>query len=101
MAHPIFAHLYGRYGSAAEKAGAAAHRDELLADLKGRVIEVGAGCGLCFSHYPASVTEVVAIEPEPHLRHLAELAAQRAPVPVRVVADTAEKLPAALFRAGS
>ncbi len=66
----------------------------MLSGLTGRVIEIGAGSGLCFAHYPASVTEVVAIEPEPHLRQLAELEAQRAPVPVRVVAGTAEKLPA-------
>jgi ubiquinone/menaquinone biosynthesis C-methylase UbiE len=94
MAHPIFARLYARYGSAAEKAGAAAHRDELLADLKGRVIEVGAGSGLCFSHYPASATVVVAVEPQPNLRQLAEQAAHSAPVPVRVVEGTAERLPA-------
>ncbi len=77
-AHPIFARLYGRFAPAGEEAGAAAHRDELLAGLTGRVIEIGEGSGLCLSHYPTSVTEVVAIEPEPHLRHLAELAAQRA-----------------------
>ena len=93
-AHPIFARLYGRFAPAAEEVGAAAHRDELLAGLTGRVIEIGAGSGLCFSHYPTSVTEVVAIEPEPHLRQLAEQAAQCGPVPVRVVEGTAEKLPA-------
>ena len=94
MAHPIFARFYGTYGSAAEKAGAGAHRAELLADLNGKVIEVGVGSGLCFSHYPASVTEVLAVEPEPHLRQLAEQAAHGAPVPIRVVEGIAERLPA-------
>jgi len=92
--HPIFARLYARLAPAAEKAGVAAHRDELLAGLAGRVIEVGAGSGLCFSHYPATVNEVVAVEPEPHLRRLAERAALDAAVPVRVVDGTAEELPA-------
>ena len=92
--HPIFARVYGRLAPAAERAGAGAHRDELLAGLKGRVIEVGAGSGLCFAHYPSTVTEVVAVEPEPHLRHLAERSAIEAPVTVRVVDGTADRLPA-------
>jgi len=91
--HPIFARIYARQAPATEKAGAAAHRDELLAGLEGRVIEVGAGSGLCFSHYPATVHEVVAFEPEPHLRHLAERAASTAPVPVQVADGLAENLP--------
>ena len=70
------------------------HRRRLLAGLTGRVLEVGAGNGLNFQHYPAAVTEVLAIEPEPYLRRLALAAARRAPVPIRVVAGTAEALPA-------
>lgn len=68
-------------------------RDELLADLSGDVIEVGAGNGMNFSHYPPEVTSVLAVEPEPYLRGLAERAAHRADVPVRVVAGRAENLP--------
>lgn len=59
------------------------------------MIEVGAGHGLNFAHYPAAVTEVVAVEPEPHLRRLAGEAAERAPVPVDVLDGTAEALAAA------
>jgi ubiquinone/menaquinone biosynthesis C-methylase UbiE len=70
------------------------HRRRLLAGLEGQVLEVGAGNGLNFPHYPASVTEVLAVEPEPYLRHLALAAAWQAPVPIRVVAGTAEALPA-------
>lgn len=57
------------------------------------VIEVGAGNGMNFSHYPQAVTEVVAVEPEDRLRELAEQAAADAPVPVRVVAAHADDLP--------
>jgi ubiquinone/menaquinone biosynthesis C-methylase UbiE len=92
--HPIFARLYARLAPVAEKAGAAAHRDELLASLEGRVIELGPGSGLCFVHYPSTVSKVVAVEPEPHLRRVAEQAAAAAPVPVRVIGGTAERLPA-------
>jgi len=55
----------------AEQSGGAEHRRTLLAGLEGRVVEVGAGHGLNFAHYPPAVTEVVAVEPSPHLRRLA------------------------------
>jgi ubiquinone/menaquinone biosynthesis C-methylase UbiE len=68
-------------------------RDELLAGLSGRVVEVGAGNGANFRHYPRTVEEVVAVEPEPYLREKAQGAARDAPVPVRVVEGIADRLP--------
>lgn len=65
----------------------------MLRGLSGRVIEIGAGTGLSFQHYPATVTEVMAVEPEPYLRRIAETAALGAPVPTTVVAARAELLP--------
>lgn len=90
----MFARLYARFGAAMEEKGYADQRRRLLAGLGGRVIEVGAGSGLNFAHYPAEVTEVLATEPEPYLRRLAQRSAAQAPVPVRVVAGVAERLPA-------
>ena len=69
-------------------------RRRLLTGLTGRVIEVGAGNGLTFAHYPPEVTSVLAVEPEPHLRAIAQRNAARAPVPVQVVDGVAEQLPA-------
>ncbi|MGW2619305.1 class I SAM-dependent methyltransferase [Streptomyces sp. NPDC001500] len=92
--HPLFARCYARLGAAAEtRAGLAGVRDRLLAGLSGRVVEIGAGTGLNFAHYPAGVAEVVAIEPERRLRQSAREAALRAEVPVDVVPGTAEALP--------
>lgn len=91
--HPRFARMYQRISAESEKRGTAAHRDRLLAGLTGRVLEVGAGNGMNFGHYPATVAEVVAVEPEDRLRALAEEAAASAPVPVRVVAAHADALP--------
>ena len=69
ISHPLFARLWTLFLSpGAEHAGVAEHRDELLAGLSGRIIEIGAGNGLNFRHYPAAVAEVVALEPEPYLR---------------------------------
>ncbi len=59
------------------------------------MIEIGAGNGLNFDHYPNTVTEVLAVEPEHRLRALAEQAATHAPVPVRVVPGHADALPTA------
>ncbi|WP_327366036.1 class I SAM-dependent methyltransferase [Streptomyces sp. NBC_01217] len=92
--HPVFARFYARMSVAAETgAGLAAVRSELLAGLSGRVIDIGAGNGLNFAHYPPAVSEVVAIEPERTLRQLAVRSALRAGIPVDVVPGVAEALP--------
>ena len=70
------------------------HRDELLAGLSGRVLELGAGAGSNFEHYPATVDEVLAVEPEPYLREQAAAAAARANVRIEVVDGVADSLPA-------
>ena len=76
-----------------EAKGAAEHRDELLAGVTGRIIEVGAGTGLNFRHYPSTAVDVVAIEPEPYLRDKAEEAATNARVSVSVIDGVADRLP--------
>jgi ubiquinone/menaquinone biosynthesis C-methylase UbiE len=92
--HPVFARFYARVSVSADlKGGIAAYRDELLAGLSGRVIEIGAGNGLNFAHYPSTVSEVVAIEPERTLRQLAMDRAHRAGIPVDVVPGAGEALP--------
>lgn len=91
--HPRFARMYERMSAESERRGTAQHRDRALAGLTGRVIEVGAGNGLNFDHYPDTVTEVVAVEPDDHLRGLAARAAADAPVRVTVVAGHALALP--------
>jgi ubiquinone/menaquinone biosynthesis C-methylase UbiE len=76
-----------------EAEGMADLRKELLADLRGAVVEVGCGNGLNFGYYPRAVTGVVGVEPEPRLRALAEQAAAASSVPVRVTPGTAGALP--------
>jgi len=94
VSHPIFARLYARMSPRMERAGFGARRDQLLAGLTGRVIEVGAGNGMNFAHYPAAVSHVLAVEPEPRLREIAQANAGDAPVPIEVVAGTADQIPA-------
>ncbi|MEV0742840.1 class I SAM-dependent methyltransferase [Streptomyces sp. NPDC050549] len=92
--HPLFARCYARFSVRAEsRFGLAGMRERLLSGLSGRVIEIGAGNGLNFAHYPGAVSEIVAIEPERTLRQLAVESALRSGVPVDVVPGVAEKLP--------
>jgi SAM-dependent methyltransferase len=93
--NPLFARFFSWCGGRNEERGNRELRRELLAGLSGRVLEVGAGTGLNFPHYPASVRAVVAVEPEPYLRGRAVQAAAAAPVPVLVADGTAAELPAA------
>jgi ubiquinone/menaquinone biosynthesis C-methylase UbiE len=91
--HPIVGRIYARLSVKAEDTGQAEHRRRLLDGLSGRVVEVGAGNGLNFRHYPAGIAEVVAVEPEPYLRRLAEREAEGATVAVRVLDAVAQELP--------
>ena len=90
---PVFGRLYARISEGMDAEGLAALRTELLAPLSGSVVEIGCGNGRNFARYPAAVTRVTAVEPEPHLRALATRAAAAAPVPVTVLPGTAEALP--------
>ncbi len=78
---------------AGERKGTSPYRDRLLEGLEGEVVEVGAGSGTNFLHYPDSVTKVVAVEPEPYLRARAASAARAAGVPIEVVEGSAEHIP--------
>jgi SAM-dependent methyltransferase len=89
--HPVFARAWAVIGP-----GAAGWRDRetLVTGLSGRVLEVGAGDGLNFEHYPDAVTEILAVEPEPRLRARAAERAAALAQPIAVVDGTAERLPA-------
>jgi ubiquinone/menaquinone biosynthesis C-methylase UbiE len=68
-------------------------RRRLVSQLAGRVLEIGAGTGLTFGHYPRTVTGVVAVEPDPRRRARATRAARHASVPIDVLDAVAEALP--------
>jgi ubiquinone/menaquinone biosynthesis C-methylase UbiE len=92
---PVFARCWLWVSPGMDRSGLARLRAELLAGLAGPVIEVGAGNGLNFGHYPPEVTRVVAVEPNPYLRRAAREATARAPVPIEVVDAVADRLPLA------
>jgi ubiquinone/menaquinone biosynthesis C-methylase UbiE len=71
-------------------------RARIAGGASGRVLEIGAGTGLNFAHYPREA-EVVAVEPADGSRRFAERRG-RVPASVRFVAGKARELP---FDAGS
>ena len=90
--HPLFARFAERV-AASEGNEEQDRRREVLAGLRGRVIEIGSGSGPNFRHYPEGVAELVAIEPEEYLRAKATEAATQAARPIRVVDALADDLP--------
>ncbi len=93
ISNPFFVRFYRRNRRSALKRGENEHRRRALEGLTGRVVELGPGDGANFALYPTTVTEVVAVEPEPRFREQAEEAARGVEVPVRVLPGTAEALP--------
>ena len=90
--NPLFARVFHRICGRDRGRGERELRRELLAGARGRVVEVGAGNGINFEHYPETVDRLIAVEPEPYLRGRAEQAAAGAPVPVEVRSGVAASL---------
>jgi ubiquinone/menaquinone biosynthesis C-methylase UbiE len=88
----IFAWLFDRFAPGVDAAGFAEHRRMLVEGIEGRVLEIGAGTGLNLDKY-RKAAEVVALEPDPHMRKRLEPVAAQATVPVTVVQGTAYPLP--------
>lgn len=64
----MLAPLYDRFVAPAEQACFGAWRAELLADLAGTVVEIGAGTGANVEHYPSTIDRLVLTEPDPGMR---------------------------------
>jgi ubiquinone/menaquinone biosynthesis C-methylase UbiE len=86
----MFAWGYDRFLSPAEKAGLGDMRRELLAQARGRCIEIGAGTGLNLDSWPADLEELVLTEPDPHMSSQLRRKLDR---DARVVEAPAERLP--------
>jgi ubiquinone/menaquinone biosynthesis C-methylase UbiE len=70
--HPLFARFYSRFEAPAfARQGGDDLRRRVLDGLKGTVVEVGAGDGANFPHYPDEVARIVAVEPQAYLREKA------------------------------
>src|SRR4051812_49009815 len=64
----LMAVLYDPFVWLGELWGMRRRRRRLLAEVRGRVVEIGAGTGLNVAHYPDVVEDLVLTEPEPGMR---------------------------------
>lgn len=64
----MMAKVYDRVMANIEEGGARQWRADLVADLTGEVLEIGAGTGANVDHYPESVARLVLTEPDKHMR---------------------------------
>jgi ubiquinone/menaquinone biosynthesis C-methylase UbiE len=64
--HRWFAALYDRLSGSEERGFLGAMREQLLSDLAGDVLEIGAGTGANFEHYPPTA-KVTALELDPFM----------------------------------
>jgi len=87
----LMAAVYDRFMRVSEEACLGRWRAELLRDLSGEVLEIGAGTGSTLGLYPKAVTRLVMAEPDPHMR--ARLAAKTRPAGVEVCDASLDKLP--------
>ncbi|MGN6587677.1 MAG: class I SAM-dependent methyltransferase [Solirubrobacterales bacterium] len=90
----LFSAVYDRGLKASEDAGLRQMRHKLLAQARGRVMEVGAGTGLNLELYPREgLDSLVLTEPDPHMvKQLRQRAAKNCPGAELMVAG-AENLP--------
>jgi len=75
-----------------DKDGLKPLREELVEDLRGDILEVGAGAGAMFSYY-GDGANVVALEPDDDFRAAAEGAATNVRASIQVVGGAGESLP--------
>ena len=64
--HRWFAWVYDRMSQRMERGKVGELRASVLAGVSGDVVEIGAGTGLNFPHYPPGA-RVIAFEPDPHM----------------------------------
>lgn len=81
--HPVIAALYDLLMVPNDWMGLRRQRARLAEAATGRVLEIGVGTGLNLSHF-INATEVVAIDPDPHMLKRAAKRVPRAPCPVHL-----------------
>lgn len=90
--HKWFAAIYDKMLASEEKKFLGAIRAEMLKDVTGNVLEIGAGTGVNFQYYQAGA-HVTATEPDPYMLERAKKRASEAKVAIELRQVAAEELP--------
>jgi ubiquinone/menaquinone biosynthesis C-methylase UbiE len=71
------------------------YRQKLVAPLRGRILELGAGTGKNLAYYSMDINELVLSEPDPHMQHRLKRRLNGLPIKNKTILcdSTAEQLP--------
>jgi SAM-dependent methyltransferase len=89
----LMAQLYDPFLLLGEIAGMRRRRRAVLADARGRVVEIGAGTGLNLPFYPDAISALVLLEPEPGMRRKLTRNAEHHRSAVQILDAPGELLP--------
>ena len=89
----VMALLYDPFVWLGEIAGMRRRRRTVLAQARGRVVEIGAGTGLNVAHYPDALDELFLTEPEPGMRGKLARRLERHARTARIMDTPGERLP--------
>jgi ubiquinone/menaquinone biosynthesis C-methylase UbiE len=89
----MFAAMYDRSMAGSEKAVLRGHREGLLRDVTGSVLELGGGTGANLAFYGPNVTKLVVTEPEEPMARRLEQKLEKFSLPATVLRAPAEDLP--------
>lgn len=91
----LTAYFYDRVMAKAEEACLKEWRYELLKQVSGDVLEIGAGTGASINFYPQTITKLVLSEPDKHMRKRLEVNAKKSYVRnISITSATAEQIDA-------
>lgn len=93
---PLFAAIYDPATALVERTLLGPHREYLVANLDGTVLDLGAGTGAMFAYFDSvatASTELHATEPDRHMRRQAAEKAKAQATPIRIESAPAEALP--------
>lgn len=71
------------------------HRQEILADVKGKVLEIGFGTGLNLPYYPQHIKTIITVERNPKINKLARKRIQSSDITIDCKILNGESLPMA------
>ena len=73
----------------------AVHRQEILADVKEKILEIGFGTGLNIPYYPENIKNIVTVDVNPKIHKLAKKRIQASQITVDCRVLNGESLPMA------
>jgi ubiquinone/menaquinone biosynthesis C-methylase UbiE len=89
----VFAAIYDRINRRGEQRGMAARRGRLVANARGRTLEIGAGTGANIPLYPQDMGELILAEPFEPMRRRLEQKLRDNGRPARTLDASAEAIP--------